>query len=121
MKNHFFTYENVLNVFWCIFVRLKKYLKARAARGGLHGLAEVIGRGGNVDGHHAVDAVSYTHLDVYKRQPQRSRRLDPARNLHLRHGRFRQRQIVACQRDHLHTARRGLKPVSYTHLDIAGH
>ena len=29
--------------------------KARAARGGLHGLAEVVGRGGNVDGHHAVD------------------------------------------------------------------
>ena len=52
--------------------------KARAARGGLHGLAEVVGRGGNVDGHHAVDVRG---IDLRHRHLRLAVHLD---GLHLR-------------------------------------
>ena len=49
---------------------------------------------------HALRPVSYTHLDVYKRQA------------HQRAGEQQRLACFCCQYPH------GLAPVSYTHLDV---
>ena len=83
-------------------------------------LAFFLGWLGSVTSKNEVDAVSYTHLDVYKRQVLHRRVgvLRPAERLG-HHRRLPLGRVLPGHRRRRRAARPGwLPPVSYTHLDV---